>query len=304
MAERDFRELFTSQNSVQNHVCIGLDTDIDEVIKRVEKGLNLPLHAHATDGEMVLAYNKMVLEATSDIPAAYKPNLAFYSRLGEEGRPILRRTVQMIKEIAPGVVIILDAKYGDIDNTNKGYAYEAFDYLGVDAVTVHNFMGMEAMRPFLDQVHKGIFVLVKTSNKGSGEFQNLGTTSSEKNPDQYLDGSLILRKLYEIIANGVARQWNYNGNCGIVAGGTYLKEAKDVREIVGSTLPLLIPGVGAQGGEAKDVVPLALRKGQLGIINSSRKVVFAKPLDGEIFQDAIRREAQTLHQEIVNAQNG
>jgi len=294
MAERIFQELLPEQNSQQRHVCVGLDTSISEVDKRIAAGLNLNLRAHATEAERVVAYNEMVIDATRDIAAAYKPNRAFYDALGVQGNWALKKTFESIRSMAPKAVGILDAKFGDIGNTNDPYVDYTFNFLKADAVTIHNFMGKKAMEPFLNCANKGIFILAKTSNEGSEEFQDLVVDPKFSMLPNY--------HLYEEIARNVAKSWNENHNCGLVAGATYPEQAARIRAIVGANLPLLIPGVGAQGQTAAEIVPMALRKMNAGYINSSRGITFAKPREGESFDIAISRSGYSLHDEIVLAQ--
>lgn len=291
MAERIFQELIKDQALQQRHLCVGLDTDIRRIHPILEKGVRLPSYFRKdSDLNIVNCWNLMVIEATRDIAAAYKPNRAFYTLLGHDSLDALQRTVWQAWDDAPQALVILDAKYGDIDNTNDGYVYEAYNLIGADAVTLQPYMGHVAMAPFLDRKDKGNFVLVRTSNKGGGEFQDL-------------EIGVEHAFFYNTLAQTVARDWNYNENCGVVAGATYPDEASYVREIVGSDMSILIPGVGAQGGTASEITPLALRKGQLGFINSSRGIIFATPQEDESQFDAIRREALKLHQEILTAQN-
>lgn len=294
MAERIFQELLSEQNFQQRYVCVGLDTSITEVDKRIAAGLKLNLRAHATAAERVVAYNNMVIEATSDIAAAYKPNKAFYDVLGMQGPWALKNTFESIRAMAPNAVSILDAKFGDIGNTNEAYADYSFKFIKADAVTVNGYVGKIAMQPFLDWADKGIFILAKTSNKGSGEFQDLKVTSSDPNTKS--------KHLYERVARVVSTTWNDKSNCGLVAGATFPEQASRIRRIVGSKLPLLIPGVGGQGQTAAEIVPMALERNSSGLISSSRGIIFAKPNEGERFNDAIFRAAQTLDYDIVTAQ--
>lgn len=295
-AERIFQELVADQNHQQRYVCVGLDTNLQEVDKRISAGLKLPLKTYATPAERVLAYNEMVIDVTGDIAAAYKPNRAYYDALGAKGPATLKKTFQAMQKKAPHAVGIFDAKYGDIGETNKSYAKFSFVYLGADAVTIHGYLGKEAMQPFLDWANRGIFILARTSNPGAGEFQDIKS-----------NGGMIVgsKTLYEMVAGNVAMTWNKNRNCGLVAGATYPKEAEQIRKIIGPNIPLLIPGVGAQGQTAGEIVPVCLMQDpddDLGFINSSRGTIFAKPNEGERFDDAIRRATQTLQNEIVLAQ--
>lgn len=220
-------------------------------------------------------FNKNIIDKTSDLVLCYKLNSAFYEAEGAEGWKVLKDTIVYINQKDPEIPTILDAKRGDIGNTNEAYVKAIFDDLGVDAVTVHPYLGRESLQPFLDRKDKGIIVLVKTSNMGAGEFQDL---------------EIAGKPLYQVVAEHVANEWNTNGNCGLVVGATYPQEMVAVRKIVGDIV-ILIPGVGAQGGDLKETIKAGLNsKGQGIIINSSRGIIF----------DPNPREATLkLHQEIT-----
>ncbi|MBI2334727.1 orotidine-5'-phosphate decarboxylase [Candidatus Daviesbacteria bacterium] len=209
-------------------------------------------------------FDKKIIDQTFDLVCSYKPNAAFYKEAE------LQKTVDYIKANHPDIPIILDAKRGDVENTNKAYVKAIFDDLGADAVTVNPYLGGKSLQPFLDRADKGIFVLVKTSNPGAGEFQDL---------------------IFKIIAEHVVT-WNKNGNLAVVAGATYPKELKKVREIVGD-MPILIPGIGAQGGDLKETVKAGVNsQGQGIIINSSRGIIFApNPKEAALSLDHKIKEA-------------
>lgn len=195
--------------------------------------------------------NKKIVDETYDLVCAYKPNSAFYKEAQ------LQKTISYIKNAHPDIPIILDAKRGDIGNTNEAYAKTIFDDLGVDAVTVHPYLGKESLQPFLDKTDKGIFVLVKTSNPGAGEFQDLEVNG---------------KPLYQVIAEHVK---NWGSNVGVVVGATYPEELKKVRSIIGE-MPILVPGIGAQGGDLENTIKNGLNSKKQGlIISSSRGIIFA-----------------------------
>ncbi len=199
-------------------------------------------------------FDKKIVDQTSDLICAYKPNAAFYSEAD------LQKTVSYIQTTHPDTPIILDAKRGDIGNSNEAYVKAIFGDLGVDAVTLHPYLGKESLQPFLDKKDKGIIILVKTSNPGAGEFQDL---------------KIGEKPLYQIVAENIAKNWNQNGNLGVVVGATYPDELKKVREIVGD-IPILIPGIGAQGGDVEATVQAGQDShGQGMIISSSRGIIFA-----------------------------
>lgn len=269
-------------------VCVGLDSDITKIPEYIRSGK----HPQST-------FNKAIIEATHDLVCAYKPNTAFYEACGKAGIAALKMTCDYLKEKYPEIPVILDAKRADIGNTNEGYAKFAFDYLGADAITVHPYLGREALKPFLDREDKGVIILCRTSNPGAGEFQDLivsGKDTSEVFLRDSSDGGGVKKPLYQIIAEHVARDWNYKGNCGLVVGATYPDELDIVRHIVGDML-ILIPGVGAQGGDAEKTVKAGVDKdGQNAIINSSRGIIFA---DGsEKFAEKAREETIKLRDEI------
>lgn len=201
-------------------------------------------------------FDKSIIDQTFDLVLAYKPQSAFYEATNPQD---LKKTVDYIKQKDPSLPIILDAKRGDIGNTNEAYVKAIFDDLGVDAVTVHPYLGKESLEPFLKRTDKGIIVLVRTSNPGAGEFQDLT-----------VDG----KPFYQVVARHV-KEWNINNNCAVVVGATYPQELKIVREIVGD-MPILVPGIGAQGGDLQAVIDHGLNSQKQGlIISASRSIIFS-----------------------------
>lgn len=261
-------------------VCVGLDSAPGK----------MPESCGRSYGRAQTGFNSEIVRATGDLVCAYKPNTAFYEAGGPNGIAGLKSTIEKIRTLAPDVPVILDAKRADIGNTNQGYVELAFDYLGADAVTVHPYLGMEAMRPFLDRADKGVIVLCRTSNPGAGEFQDLPLFED-------MEFHFGTHPLYQQVARNVARDWNYNGNCAVVVGATYPGELAEVRKIVGD-MPILIPGIGAQGGDLEATVSAGRdSKGQGMIVNSSRGIIFAS--SGEDFAEAARVETQKLHDAIT-----
>jgi len=219
-------------------------------------------------------FDKGIIDQTHDLVSCYKLQSAFYELEGVKGWKDLKASVDYIKQNHPDLPVILDAKRGDIGNSNEAYVKAIFDELGVDAVTVHPYLGKESLQPFLDRTDKGVIVLVRTSNPGAGEFQDLETSG---------------KPLYQVIAEHV-KEWNKSKNVGVVVGATYPSELKIVRQIVGD-MPILVPGIGAQGGDLKAVLRVGLDSNSQGlIINSSRGIIFA---------DNPREAAQKLHEEIT-----
>lgn len=269
-----FVEILENKWSEGKFVSVGLDSDIAKIPDSVRA------RADGNIRDTIFIFNKEIIDATFDIANSYKPNAAFYEKYGADGIQALEATIHYIKDNHPTMPVVLDAKRADIGNTNEGYVEFVFDRLNADAVTVHPYLGKEAMKPFLDKRDKGIIVLAKTSNPGSSEFQDIG------------EGM----KLYEHVARNVSDEWNYNGNCGLVVGATYPEELARVRELAPS-LPILIPGIGAQGGDLERTLQFGKdSKNQGMIINSSRGIIFAS--SGEDFAEAARRETQKLHNQI------
>ncbi|HET9164133.1 MAG TPA: orotidine-5'-phosphate decarboxylase [Solirubrobacterales bacterium] len=267
-------ELLAAHFAAGRHLAIGLDTDPQQIPTSVAAG--------ATDAERVVEFNRAIVAATAGLAAAYKPNSAFYEALGDGGFQALAETTAAIRAAAPDAAVILDAKRADIGSTNAGYVAAAFDRLGVDAVTVHPYLGGEALAPFLERPDKIVFVLARTSNPGAGEFQDL---IAEGAP------------LYRQVARAVARDWNGAGNCGLVVGATYPEELRAVREDVPAEMPILIPGAGAQGGDVAAVVAANRETGSNAyLINASRSIIYAS--DGEDFAAAARAAAESLDAEI------
>jgi len=246
-------------------LCVGLDPDPS----RMPPGVG------------VYDFNKAIIDATCDLVCAYKPNIAFYEALGAAGLDALKRTRACIPENIP---VIIDAKRGDIGNTATAYARALFDYYGFDAATVNPYLGYDALEPFINYHDRGIFVLCRTSNPSAADFQSL----------RFETGSGP-RMLFEIVAGKVS-QWNRYGNLGLVVGATFPGELKLIRQLY-PDMPLLIPGVGTQGGELSQVVSSGVDAARLRtIINSSRQVLYASR--GKDFAAAAGRAARELRDKI------
>jgi len=274
MPIRHFQTLLESHWSHGRFLCIGLDS---ELLKLPASAVKYDIQGNVDLVKSLISFNRRIIKSTHDLVCAYKPNTAFYEAYGALGMVALQETILLIHKIAPKVPVILDAKRADIGNTNHGTVTFAFDYLKADAITLHPYLGKEALEPFLARPEKGIFILCRTSNSGSGEFQNL---------------SLSGESLYKIIASRVAKDWNTHHNCGLVVGATYPEELSHVRKIVGN-MPLLIPGIGAQGGSVeKTVIAARNNQGTGMIINSSRGIIFASK--EENFAEAARHETEKL----------
>ncbi|MBI2601301.1 orotidine-5'-phosphate decarboxylase [Candidatus Daviesbacteria bacterium] len=254
-------------------ICVGLDSDYKRLPNRTGD--------IASD---IFEFNKAIIDSTFDLVCAYKPNAAFYEAYGTDGLTALKKTSTYLKENYPDIAVILDAKRGDIGSTNEGYVSSIFDNLKMDGVTVSPYLGQEALEPFLERKDKLIIVLAKTSNPGSAEFQDLVVGEGGK-------------PLYQVVAERVARNWNKNGNCGVVVGATYPSELVQVRKLIGD-LPILIPGLGTQGGEIENTVRSGMASGGWGmIINSSRGIIFAS--DGKDFAQKARDVAMDLNKRLL-----
>lgn len=259
------KKLLGASRANRSLLCIGLDPD-PEMMPPVA----------------VLDFNRAIIEATADLVCAYKPNLAFYEALGIPGLEALRKTVENIPSHIPAIA---DAKRGDIGNTARMYARSLFSVFGFDAATVNPYMGSDSLEPFLQYQDKGIMILCRTSNPGSRDFQSL-SCGDESEP------------LYMTVARK-AMEWNTRGNVGLVIGATQPEELKRVRSVC-PDLPMLIPGVGAQGGDLQTAVWHGVdAHGEKAIIVSSRQVLYASR--GFDFARAARQAAASLRQQINEA---
>ncbi len=260
-------KLLNAARSNNSLLCIGLDPDPELM----------------PEGVSVLDFNLAIIEATYDLVCAYKPNLAFYEAMGVEGLRALAATVASMPDTIP---VIGDAKRGDIGNTARAYAAALFEGFGFDAVTVNPYLGGDSLGPFIEYEDKWVFVLCRTSNPGSADLQDL----------------LVGKKhLFEVVAKK-ALEWNEYGNIGLVVGATYPDDLKRVRKIC-PDMPILIPGVGAQGGD----LAAAVRNGvdankEKAIINSSRGIIYASK--GKDFAEAARRAAIETRDEINRCLKG
>lgn len=244
-------------------LCVGLD----------------PEPARLPAGVGVFEFCRAIVDATADAVCAFKPQIAHFAAIGEEDA--LQRLIAHVHRAHPGVPVILDSKRGDIGSTASNYATEAFERFAADAVTVNPYLGRDSVQPFLDRGDKGVIVLCRTSNPGSGEFQDLLVDE---------------RPLYQHVAARVASEWNANGQCMLVVGATWPRELGEVRALVGD-LPFLVPGVGAQGGDVQAVLEQGATKDGTGlVISSSRAILYAG--NGEDFADAARAAAMRQRDEI------
>jgi orotidine-5'-phosphate decarboxylase len=248
-------------------LCVGLDADPDR----------MPVAD-------VFQFNQAIVEATADLVCAYKPNLAFYEALGISGLRALESTIEYIRQRAPSAIIIGDAKRGDIGPSGEAYARAMFQFWGFDAVTANPWGGRDTLMPFLEDEGKGVFVWCRSSNPGSVDLQDLPVASAEGQ-----------KSVYQHLAQE-AQKWDLKGNLGLVVGVTYPQQLAEVRRTC-PEMPLLIPGVGAQGGDLEAAVRNgADGRGRRAIINSSRSIIYAAA--GPDFARAARQEASRLRDTI------
>ena len=251
---------WTANNSL---LCVGLDPDLAKLPAELRD---------APDG--ITTFCTRIIDATADLACAFKPQIAYFAALGAEQQ--LEDICRYLREHYPHIPLILDAKRGDIGATATQYAREAFERYGADAVTVNPYMGEDSLDPYLAWQDRGVIILCRTSNPGGSDLQFLQT-----------DGE----PLYQRVARLVANKWNKNGQCALVVGATFPEELAQVRAIVGD-MPLLVPGIGAQGGDIAATVGAGQTANGMGMmISSSRAIIYAQPQAGEDYADAARRVA-------------
>jgi orotidine-5'-phosphate decarboxylase len=244
-------------------LCVGLDPDAGKFPQELQG-----------KPDAVYAFCRAIIDATADTACAFKPQIAYFAALRAEDQ--LEALCEYLRQTCPQIPIVLDAKRGDIGATAEQYAREAFERYGADAVTVNPYMGFDSVAPYLEWRDRSAIVLCRTSNPGGSDLQFLQTNG---------------RPLYQHVAQLVAEKWNTNGQCGLVVGATFPVELAQVRAIVGD-MPLLVPGIGAQGGDVQATVAAGRTGAGAGMmINSSRAILYAQANADEGFADAARRIA-------------
>ncbi len=267
------RQLQAAWAAHDSLVCVGLDPEIER----------FPRHI-AAEPSPIFQFNRAIIDATHDLVCAFKPQFAHYAAYEAEDQ--LERTIEYVHRNYPQVPVILDAKRGDIGSTAERYAIEAFERYGAEAVTVNPYLGTDALEPFLRHADRGVIVLCRTSNPGGRDLQELEVGG---------------RRLYQAVAQLAAERWNGRGNCLLVVGATYPEELAAVRALVGE-MPLLVPGVGAQGGDVEKVVKSGQTAAGTGlIVSSSRAILYASP--GADFAQAARTATLALRAEINRHRN-
>ena len=253
----------------KSFLCVGLDTDIKKI----------PQHLLEAE-DSVFAFNKAIIDATANYAIAYKPNTAFYEVYGAKGWLSLEKTITYIKENYPEMFVIADAKRGDIGNTSANYARAFFETLKSDAITVAPYMGIDSVEPFLNFEGKWVILLALTSNKGSKDFQYLNSEGKE------LYKNVILK----------SKEWADSDKMMYVVGATHPEEIGEIRKLVPEHF-LLVPGIGAQGGDLQTVAKYGLNKDCGLIVNSSRGIIYAS--NGEDFAERAAEEAKKLQNQMV-----
>ncbi|MDL2355390.1 MAG: orotidine-5'-phosphate decarboxylase [Pseudomonadota bacterium] len=250
-------------------LCVGLDPDL----------ARFPSHLqHQPDG--IVTFCKAIIDATAELACAFKPQIAYFAALGAETQ--LEKICDYLRQHYPHIALILDAKRGDIGATAQQYAREAYDRYGADAVTLSPYMGFDSVEPYFEWSDRGQIILCRTSNAGGSDLQALDVGGTP---------------LYQHVAALVAGKWNRNGQCALVVGATFPAELAQVRAIVGD-MPLLVPGIGAQGGDVAATVRAGITGGAGMMISSSRAILYATPAAGEDFAAAARRVAFETRAEI------
>ena len=271
------QQLRARWNTAGSLVCVGLDPEPAKFPMRFSGG-----------ADAVFAFCRDIVDATAEYACCFKPQIEHFAALGAEAA--LSRLIDHVHAAHPGLPVILDAKRGDIGSTAQHYAAEAFDRYGADAVTANPYLGRDSLQPFLDRADRGVVILCRTSNPGAADLQDLLVSSGEGRTS---------RPLYQHVAEQVAREWNGHGNCMLVVGATWPEQLREVRAIVGD-LPFLVPGVGAQGGDAEAVVRNAKTAGGTGlVVSSSRAILYAS--SGDDYAEAAAAAARDLRDALNRA---
>lgn len=263
------QQLIDNISRKKSFLCVGLDTDVDKI----------PEHLFDVTDDPIFEFNKQIIDATSDLCVAYKPNLAFYESIGLEGWDVLERTVDYIRTNYPDQFIIADAKRGDIGNTSAMYARTFFGNMDFDAVTIAPYMGEDSVAPFLTYENKWAIVLALTSNKGASDFQYIEE-----------DGEKLFEKVLK-----TSKKWGTDENMMFVVGATKAEMLAEIRKII-PTHFLLVPGIGAQGGSLQEVAKYGMTDECGLLVNSSRQIIYASSETD--FAEKAREEALKVQQEM------
>ncbi|MDR1874333.1 MAG: orotidine-5'-phosphate decarboxylase [Synergistaceae bacterium] len=266
-----------------SHLCVGLDSDYTRIPDFIKKG--------RTVQDALFSFNRMIIEETWDLAVAYKINVSFYSLHGDAGLSALARTNRYVRERVPETPILADVKRSEIGSAVRMVAVELFDRLGFDGVMVTPWFGVDTLKDFLVDDTKGVVVYVHDSNPSAVEIQDL----------LLADG----RRVYEVVAEKVAGEWNLNGNVFAEGGATYPEALRKIRRIVGDEMPLLVAGVGPQGGTLSALDGLFGNGGRRLLVNSSRGVIFAGVAENDAdYRRSVRSAAQTLRERLLAMAGG
>lgn len=252
-------------------LCIGLDPVFEKLPEDIQK-----------TEEPLFEFSKQIIDSTQQFSCSFKPNTAFFEAFGADGIAQLKKTLDYCKSTYPDVLILLDAKRADIESTNNGYVTFAYDYLNADAITLHPYLGKAALMPFLEREEKGAIILCHTSNSGAEEFQEVQVTGKKNraNTDESatITASINLQEpdeLYIHVARTIADTWNERNNCMLVVGATFPEQMMQVRKAVGD-MPMLVPGIGAQGGDLEATMKAGQASHNAGlVIAASRSIIYA-----------------------------
>jgi orotidine-5'-phosphate decarboxylase len=312
METRNFRQLLQNEWRRDRMICVGLDPDWE----RIPPSLKTQGGRERAPAEVLYDFCRRIIDATCEVAGTYKPQAAYFEKWGGPGYGVLQQIVEYLDQVAPDVPRILDAKRGDgIDRSNRAYAEAIFGHQGFDAVTLHPyFSGAQALRPFLDHPEKGLIILCRSSGSGAGEFQDLLVALQQDELQDLLSGPARsctdeaalfgrasnghhLTPLSLVVALRVANHWNKQGNCGLVVGATYPKEAREIRRLVGDEVYFLVPGAGAQGGDVEASVKACRNSRNEGFILSSSSGIIHASQQSD-FAERAREKATELNEAI------
>lgn len=260
------KDLFEQIKEKESFLCVGLDSDLRKIPQHLLK-----------EEDPIFEFNKQIIDATADLCVSYKPNIAFYECMGAKGWESLQKTLEYIPD---NIFTIADAKRGDIGNTSKMYAQAFFENMNFDSVTVAPYMGNDSVTPFLEFENKWVILLALTSNKGGLDFQM----------HKLENGNRVFE---EVLAK--SQEWGTSDQLMYVVGATRAESLADIRKIVPDNF-LLVPGVGAQGGDLQSVAKYGMNDHCGLLVNSSRGIIYAS--NGTDFAEEARKSAQTLQQEM------
>lgn len=264
--------------AIHSAVCVGLDSRYDRLPSFISEGRSI--------AQAILAFNRMIIDQTAHVAAAYKMNVAFYGGFGAEGLEGLRLTNEFLQENHPSIPILADCKRSEMGDSVRLVKQEIFDWLGFDCVMVTPWFGEDTVRDYLDEEKNGVCVYVHDSNPSAVDIQAVK-----------LENGLYL---YEYLCDLIVQKWNTNGNVFVEAGATYPQALKRVRERIGEDMLLLTAGVGAQGGEIEDVLAVRGKNKQRLLVNSSRGIIFPtnEPVSRVEYQSLVKKAAETLRDQL------